>query len=324
MESSEADVALRRLEALAAAGVDCVLHVPEGGFAQLAAAPGGALRMRKQLMWALGDRSELRVAQPASDGSAGASVGVKKAAAAAAAATTSRGEGEREATAAATAAAPSPPLTAASSIHDGGADMEQFDAQLASESEWDPEQLAACQAALAQQAAASRALNTGVAKFSSKSSPFHKARYGSRKQELWDRFYSRHEDRFFKDRHYLERDFPELAALASSGAPFRFLECGCGVGNALFPLVRRHRAMHVFAVDLSARAIRLVQAHPLCATGQVDAYVCDVTREVLPLAIQHVDVALMLFMLSALHLDEMPVVFSQLADRLRPGGTVRR
>src|SRR4051794_25480034 len=63
----------------------------------------------------------------------------------------------------------------------------------------------------------------------------------------WDRFYKRNTDRFFKDRHYLAREFADLtqqlqsltAAASSSVAataaaePVHLLEVGCGVGNAL-------------------------------------------------------------------------------------------
>eukprot|EP00955_Chlamydomonas_euryale_P065355 359211-Chlamydomonas_euryale.AAC.9 len=30
--------------------------------------------------------------------------------------------------------------------------------------------------------------------------------------KYWDRFYARNADRFYKDRHYFDREFPELAS----------------------------------------------------------------------------------------------------------------
>ena len=64
-------------------------------------------------------------------------------------------------------------------------------------------------------------------------------------------------------RHYLQLDFPEINKLAAachaSGARFKMLECGCGVGNALYPLVARYRGLDVVCVDLSTRAIELVK-----------------------------------------------------------------
>ena len=62
-------------------------------------------------------------------------------------------------------------------------------------------------------------------------------------------------------RHYLDRDFPSIVDVIRqrAGAPVSMLECGCGVGNALFPLVAKYPSLGVVAVDLSARAIQLVK-----------------------------------------------------------------
>jgi tRNAThr (cytosine32-N3)-methyltransferase len=61
----------------------------------------------------------------------------------------------------------------------------------------------------------------------------HVARVG----RYWDNFYGNHADHFFKDRAWLERDFPVL--LRAAAEPTTLLEFGCGVGNAFFPLLQR-------------------------------------------------------------------------------------
>ena len=74
----------------------------------------------------------------------------------------------------------------------------------------------------------------------------------------WDAFYRANGNRFFKDRHFLVREFPELAAAAT--VPTRLLEFGCGVGNALLPLVAALPALTVTAFDVSRTAITLAAA----------------------------------------------------------------
>lgn len=41
------------------------------------------------------------------------------------------------------------------------------------------------------------------------------------------------------------------------------LELGCGVGNAVFPLLEENRGLYVIAADLSSRGIDLLKQHPM-------------------------------------------------------------
>ena len=72
----------------------------------------------------------------------------------------------------------------------------------------------------------------------------------------WDKFYKRNADRFFKDRHWMAREFPELSA---SGAPVKLLEVGCGVGNLMLPLLDDNPAVFVYACDFAPTAIAIIQ-----------------------------------------------------------------
>ena len=111
-----------------------------------------------------------------------------------------------------------------------------------------------------------------------------------------------------RDRHYLGTDFPDLARAAAE--PVSLLEIGCGVGNAMFPLVEALPCLRAYGLDLSKRAIGFVRDHAAFDPARCGAHVCDVTRcsedgGGLPTAIRDrepagVDVALMLFMLSAM------------------------
>jgi SAM-dependent methyltransferase len=49
------------------------------------------------------------------------------------------------------------------------------------------------------------------------------------------------------------------------------LECGCGVGNAMFPLLRLHPSLFIYGVDVSKNAIQCVQNHPDYAAAGEEA-----------------------------------------------------
>ena len=53
----------------------------------------------------------------------------------------------------------------------------------------------------------------------------------------------------------------EPTAIAGAEQP-RLLEVGCGVGNALFPLLRLIPGLFLYGVDCSKNAIQCVQNHP--------------------------------------------------------------
>lgn len=82
----------------------------------------------------------------------------------------------------------------------------------------------------------------------------------------WDKFYSSHEHKFFKDRKWLSNEFPELEQLAreDSGQAGIF-EIGCGAGNTVFPLLQRNRnqALHIYACDYSSEAVEVVKANAM-------------------------------------------------------------
>ena len=88
--------------------------------------------------------------------------------------------------------------------------------------------------------------------------------------KYWDKFYHHHTTHFFKDRQYIDRDYPHLAVAASE--PVTMLELGCGVGNAFFPLVAQLSHLYVTAFDLSRKAMGLIAEHPLYKTGRICAF----------------------------------------------------
>lgn len=81
----------------------------------------------------------------------------------------------------------------------------------------------------------------------------------------WDLFYKRNTTNFFKDRHWITREFPELLQSTHDALPGKcvLLETGCGVGNTVFPLLEENPDLFVYACDFSPRAIEFVKVYTL-------------------------------------------------------------
>ena len=102
-------------------------------------------------------------------------------------------------------------------------------------------------------------------------SDFKRGKLEQEAKKNWDLFYKRNNTHFFKDRHWITREFPELldASLAAGESDEAscvkrrerkvLLEAGCGVGNTVFPLLELTRDLFVYACDFSPRAIDLLK-----------------------------------------------------------------
>lgn len=71
----------------------------------------------------------------------------------------------------------------------------------------------------------------------------------------WNLFYRRNQTRFFKDRHWIEREFPELFASSTCTV----LEVGSGVGNFALPLAEANPNLTIYACDFASTAIDLLK-----------------------------------------------------------------
>eukprot|EP00053_Salpingoeca_punica_P005264 m.53383 g.53383 ORF g.53383 m.53383 type:complete len:410 (-) comp13158_c0_seq1:74-1303(-) len=221
--------------------------------------------------------------------------------------------------------------------------------------------------------------------------------------KFWDKFYSNHQNKFFKDRHWLLTEFPDLApenpeylvlppprgegaaddedeeadtgaqrasasksasktvlpaqasdAASSSSAvagaqsvggggssssgeassvPLiqhsahstkRCLEVGCGVGNTVFPLLTANRdpGLFVYACDFAPTAVNVLKTHAQYEPKRCHAFVCDVANEDVPLPEGSLDVAIMIFVLSAIHPDKMAGAIARVVRCLKPGGVL--
>ncbi|GJY04669.1 methyltransferase-like protein 6 isoform X1 [Tanacetum coccineum] len=71
--------------------------------------------------------------------------------------------------------------------------------------------------------------------------------------QSWNHFHSRHSTgKFFKERRYLFKEFPELA---SCEEPSKLLEVGCGNGSTTLPILRCKENILVYACDCSTEAL---------------------------------------------------------------------
>ena len=156
----------------------------------------------------------------------------------------------------------------------------------------------------------------------------------------WDRFYKRNTDRFFKDRHYLAREFADLTqqlhsltATAGSGSGdsgggggIGLLEVGCGVGNALFPLRAMFPNLRLHGCDCSKNAIALIQQRELQqqpTTQPLDVWVQDIVTEPFPARLTHsMHFATLIFVLSALSAPQHRTVLTSVHSVLLQGSGI--
>ncbi|KAJ6994647.1 hypothetical protein NC653_017452 [Populus alba x Populus x berolinensis] len=150
---------------------------------------------------------------------------------------------------------------------------------------------------------------------------FWAEKYERDAKKYWDVFYKRHQDKFFKDRHYLDKEWGQYFA----GEERRVvLEVGCGAGNTIFPLVASYPNIFVHACDFSPRAVNLVKTHKDYLETCVGAFVCDLTVDDLSKEISpsSVDIVTMIFVLSAVSPEKMPLILQNIKKVMKPNGYV--
>ncbi|XP_062159706.1 uncharacterized protein LOC133867048 [Alnus glutinosa] len=152
-------------------------------------------------------------------------------------------------------------------------------------------------------------------------SPFWREKYEREAKKYWDIFYKRHQDRFFKDRHYLDKEWGHHF---SGSAGKVILEVGCGAGNTIFPLLATYPDVFVYACDFSPRAVNLVKMHKDFKESRVSAFACDLTVDDLSkqISTSSIDIVTMIFVLSAVSPEKMPLVLQNIRKVLKPNGYV--
>ena len=145
--------------------------------------------------------------------------------------------------------------------------------------------------------------------------------------EKWDKFYGIHTNKFFKDRHWLFTEFPELKEVPQDNERVNILEVGCGVGNTIFPIMEHSddsTNLFVYGCDFSSTAIDIVKSNKLYNEDKCHAFVCDISEKCLkmPIPEESLDLITMIFVLSALNPDDMAHCITNLSKYLKPGGHI--
>ncbi|KAF9082695.1 hypothetical protein BGX23_012204 [Mortierella sp. AD031] len=151
--------------------------------------------------------------------------------------------------------------------------------------------------------------------------------YHKEAADNWNKFYSVNDNKFFKDRHWLRIEFPELFQLVEADAgEKKVMEIGCGAGNTMFPLLNesRNEKLFVYGCDFSSTAVKLVQNHRLYDPTRGRAFVWDLASDDIPPEVEpeSMDVLVLIFVFSALHPDKWEQAVKNLYKLLKPGGLI--
>lgn len=146
-------------------------------------------------------------------------------------------------------------------------------------------------------------------------SPFIYNKFETQAPKMWNVFYKHNSTHFYKDRHYISKEFPELASVS------KLLEVGCGVGNAIFPLLEEFPLLQAQVCDFSEEAIRLLVNNDKFDGSRVKANVCDISKNS-PFEDDECEAVLMLFVLSAIAPEKHRQAVLNATRGLRSGGVV--
>ena len=133
-------------------------------------------------------------------------------------------------------------------------------------------------------------------------------------QRNWDKFYKFNTVNFFKDRHYILAEFPELRD--DTREEIIFLDIGCGVGNSFYPLVERKQQLIVNGFDISNKAIEMSKTHRLYDDKKIHLCVLDIVKEEIPLEFKKANYSILMFVLSAIMPISHELVIKKIYDAM--------
>ncbi|KAJ6222334.1 hypothetical protein RDWZM_000879 [Blomia tropicalis] len=146
--------------------------------------------------------------------------------------------------------------------------------------------------------------------------------------QYWNQFYDKHENKFFKDRHWLFREFPELVPNKNGNEKKTILELGCGAGNTIFPLLEldENETTMIYCCDFSIKAVELVRKNHLYNEKRCYAFQFDLTSSdwanTIPFEPNSLDYVTMIFVLSAIDPKYYQKIIENVRTYLKPTGCI--
>lgn len=160
-------------------------------------------------------------------------------------------------------------------------------------------------------------------------SDFDKNLYNGNPSRYWDIFYKNNKENFFKDRKWLQIEFPILyQSTKKEAGPTTIFEIGCGAGNTFFPILNENENedLRIIAADFAPRAVELVKTSENFNPKYGHACVWDLanTDGALPEGVKpnSVDIAVMIFVFSALSPEQWDQAIENLHKIMKPGGKI--
>ncbi|KAG7812401.1 hypothetical protein KL921_001633 [Ogataea angusta] len=162
-------------------------------------------------------------------------------------------------------------------------------------------------------------------------SEYYRKLYNEKPAKYWNIFYKNNRENFFKDRKWLQIEFPSLYEATKPDAPAcNIIEIGCGAGNTMFPILQQNenKNLRLFGCDYSKVAVDLVRSNELYEknAGVVHASVWDLANPdlELPEGVEphSINIAVMIFVFSALSPDQWEHAINNLSKMMAPGGKI--
>lgn len=154
-------------------------------------------------------------------------------------------------------------------------------------------------------------------------------RFNSNPASWWNKFYKNNAGNFFKDRKWLQQEFPILTEIMKEEhGPVTLLEVGAGAGNTAFPILNHNRnpSLKIHACDYSKTAVDVMRNSDQYNTGQIGVMQADfwdaASADELPpgLTEASVDIVMMIFIFSALEPFQWDQAVRNIYKVLKPGG----